>query len=92
MSLEFREQSEDRQFEPGREHFIFLSLTAHPHGNIEAPAALPLVPRSCGAMSFETTATRARKENDEVHRETLSRRLEFVPSPGPALVAVEVGV
>jgi len=43
-------------------------------------------------MSFETTATRARKENDEVHRETLSRRLEFVPSPGPALVAVEVGV
>jgi hypothetical protein len=39
MSLVFQEQSEDRQFEPGREHFIFPPRPIHT-GRVEDPAAL----------------------------------------------------
>ena len=36
MSLEFQEQSEDRQFEPGREHCIFF-FTIHQDEKIKEP-------------------------------------------------------
>ena len=57
MSLEFQEESEDRQFEPGREHFIFLSSA---RCGIVLAVTIPWVDSKVhGKTSFRTARTYA---------------------------------
>jgi hypothetical protein len=80
MSLEFQEQSEDRQFEPGREHLIFPLMK---YGG-SCRARCGIMPSACNGC--KTTKIKPRTCS-KIHR-----RHESVPPPDLAPATVVVGV